>query len=109
MSNLLFNPDLPPVPQLPDGDVISVLLEFTQKLRDRPKPNAIALHEEVWNEIDASVKRWQKWAARILRRRSLLPGRYGKRRAQRKRGVAADRHLDLRMAREWLSDKDGQG
>ena len=111
---LPMNPDIPMQPVIPDGgyimtDPAAVLLEFTQQLRDKPKPNLIAVHEEVWSETDAALKRWNKWAARVVKRRSLLSGRYGKRRAQQKHGVAAGRHLDLRMAREWLSDKDGQG
>lgn len=91
------------------GDPISTLLKFTQQLRDRPKPNLIAVHEEVWHETERAFQAWKKWALKIVGRRSLLSGRYGKRRAQRKRGVAARRRWDLHMAREWLSDKDGQG
>ncbi len=123
---MMQNPDLPGVPYVPgmylsvpnlstsevvtgNGDPIAILRDACERIGRQPRPDQIAMHEQVWNETERAFQAWKKWALKIVGQRSLLSGRYGKRRSQRKRGVAAKRRWDLRMAREWLSDKDGQG
>lgn len=86
-------------------DPIAEFQAACRSIDGEPRPDRILMHEEMYAEVKARIDHWERWAVKILRRRSLLSSRYDQRRRQRAQGVAGIREAQRIMALDWQREE----